>query len=135
MTFLLVLFTYPVPNHCNGALVASLLHLTVPGTDSYPYPFLSGVGPTLVQCLRSPYPKNDASFLIRNKQTSELTVLPVNPYLAYYNMTPHLGDSVSTLSEDTLNKLASNPPSLSQVIELVSPQYGYPEHACLHRYV
>ena len=130
----MVLFTYPVPNHCNGALVASLLHLIIPGTDSYLDPYLFGIGPTLVQCLRSPFPKNDASFLIRNKQSSEVIVLPVNPYLAHYNMTPHLFDSVA-LSEDTLNKLDSNPPSLSQVIEVVSPQYGYPEHACLHRYV
>jgi hypothetical protein len=114
--------------HCPWSVTSLPGALLLPSSPS---------GPELAQCFRSPYSTNadsDYTLLIRNKLSASLGVVPLTPYLTYYNLT-HSTSATSTMTDETTALLKAYPPWASQVIELNHIRYGYPEYGCLHRYV
>lgn len=110
-----------VPNNCNGALVTSLLHLSLSPA-------------TIVECLYKPYTTPDHEhpyFLKMLSNTSTDHKVNILKYLSFHNLSLTFQASDQTEIEEyqTLS------PQSSQVIEIVNDIYGYTEYACLHQHM
>lgn len=89
----------------------------------------------IYNCLNKPYTNSfenqPYSFRIRSEESSSTITVPISKYLSYHNLS--LIDDTYDINNIELYK--SLPPQSSKIIEVIHPNYGYPEYGCLHEYM